>query len=172
MNVYYVQRRDGKIVSVSPLPQEGFDDIAVPIDDPELVTFFNPPGPDPATLKQQLRASIDIAAETERLKYITGGSGQAMPYQQKSDEAKRYLAAIEASEALELSSFPLLAAEVGITAPTIGEVANVIYAAFTQWQVIGGAIEAVRLGTKAAIEIAVTVAEAETAAAAASWPNA
>jgi hypothetical protein len=123
-----------------------------------------------ADVKVRLKTSIDAAAETERLKYITGGSGQAMTYQQKADEAKRYFAAVEAGGAPEASDYPLLSAEVGITAPTLGEVAAVVNNAFLQWQIIGGAIEAVRLGTKAAIDAAATIAEADAAANAAAWP--
>ncbi|WP_072378962.1 hypothetical protein [Rhizobium tibeticum] len=68
------------------------------------------------------------------------------------------------------SDFSLLSAEVGITAPTLGEVAAIVNNAFLQWQIIGGAIEAARLGTKAAIEATGTGGDAEAAAAAASWP--
>ncbi|EPE99546.1 hypothetical protein [Rhizobium grahamii] len=129
--------------------------------------------PEPAlpAIKAALKASIDAAAETERLKYITGGTGQAMTYQQKSDEARRYITAIGSSETpINPADYPLLSAEVGITAPTLGEVVAVVNAAFLQWQMIGGAIEAIRLGTKAAIDASGTVAEAEAAAGAAVWP--
>ena len=43
---------------------------------------------------------------------------------------------------------PLLNAEVGISGATISEVAAVVTPVFQQWQIIGAAIEAVRLGTK------------------------
>ncbi|SEH51312.1 hypothetical protein SAMN05216228_10028 [Rhizobium tibeticum] len=124
-----------------------------------------------ADVKARLKAVIDIAAEEERLKYITGGAGQAMTYQQKSDEAKRYFAALEAGGTPEPSDFPLLSAEVGITAPTLGEVAAIVSGAFLQWQVIGSAIEAARLGTKASIEAAATASDAEAAANAVVWPG-
>ncbi len=121
-------------------------------------------------VKSALKASIDAAAEAERLKYITGGAGQAMTYQQKSDEAKRYLAAIDAGVQTEPSAYPLLSAEVGITAATLEEVAAIVNGAYQQWQIIGAAIEAVRLGTKTTIDAAPTVADAEGAARAAVWP--
>ncbi|EJL57978.1 hypothetical protein PMI09_00683 [Rhizobium sp. CF122] len=129
------------------------------------------PEPDLSAIKASLKASVDAAAESERLKYITGGSGQAMTYQQKAEEAKRYTAVVEAGGTPpEPAGFPLLSAEVGITAPTLGDVAAVVNGAFLQWQIIGGAIEAVRLGTKAAIDAATTEAAAEAAAGAANWP--
>lgn len=117
-------------------------------------------------IKAALKASIDSAAETERRKYITTGSGQAMTYMQKADEASRYLAASDPVPA----DYPLLAAEIGITAPTLAEVAAIVNAAFTQWQQIGAAIEAARLGTKAAIDAAATAEDAQTAASAVAWP--
>jgi hypothetical protein len=123
-----------------------------------------------ADVKVRLKAAIDAAAETERLKYITGGAGQAMTYQQKADEAKRYIAVVEAGGTPLAADYALLSAEVGITAPTLGEVAAVVNNAFLQWQIIGGAIEAVRLGTKAAIGAAATIAEADAAVNAAAWP--
>ncbi|MDQ0558298.1 hypothetical protein QO004_000071 [Rhizobium mesoamericanum] len=121
-------------------------------------------------IQADLKASIDVAAERERLKYITGGAGQAMTYQQKSDEARRYFAMREAGETPISSGFPLLSAEIGITAPTLDEVATVVRGAFQEWQIIGGAIEAVRLGTKAAIDAATTEAAAEAAASSVAWP--
>lgn len=117
-------------------------------------------------LKISLKSNVDQSAETERLKYITPGAGQAMTYQQKADEAGRYLAA----SAPNASDYPLLSAEVGITAADISGVAQVIAAAFARWQAIGGAIEAVRLAAKKAIDDATTV-DAANAAANVTWPT-
>lgn len=117
--------------------------------------------------KAMLKASIDSAAEIERMKYITTGSGQAMTYMQKADEARSYLAATDPVP----TDYPLISAEVGITAETIQEVAAIVNAAFTQWQQIGAAIEAARLGTKVAIEAATAAEEAQAAADAVAWPS-
>lgn len=122
--------------------------------------------PDLPSVKTALKASVDAQAETERLKYITAGAGQALTYMQKSDEARRYLAADEP----DAGDYPLLAAEVGITAADMSGVATVILAAFSQWQQIGAAIEGVRLGAKAAIEISETVPDAQAAFDAIAWP--
>ncbi len=119
-----------------------------------------------AQSKASLKSAIDTAAEGERRKYITPGSGQAMTYMQKSDEAARFLASTDPDPA----AFPLLAAEVGITAPSIGQVAAIVNGAYAQWQVIGAAIEAARLGTKASIDAAETIEAAQAAADAVSWP--
>lgn len=117
-------------------------------------------------LKTMMKAEIDDSAEAERLKYITPGSGQALTYSQKSDEANRYLAATSPVAA----DYPLLSAEVGITASDIGGVAAVVKAAFAQWQTIGASIEASRLKAKASIEEASTEEAVRAAAAAVVWP--
>ncbi|AGN34401.1 hypothetical protein [Rhizobium sp. P007] len=117
-------------------------------------------------LKSALKIRIDAAAEAERLKYITSGAGQALTYMQKSDEARRYLAADEP----DADDYPLLSAEVGITAPDIHGVAVIVSAAFSQWQQIGAAIEAARLGGKASIETSETAANAQAAFDSIAWP--
>lgn len=108
---------------------------------------------------------IDENAEAARLRYITGGSGQAMTYQQKAAEAAAALAATDPDPA----DYPLIVAEIGITAPTLLEVATVIDGAYQQWRVVGAAIEALRLGGKAAVAAAMTVEDVQ-AAADISWP--
>ena len=128
--------------------------------------FSAPASPSIDQVKASLKAAIDIGAETERLKYITPGAGQAMTYQQKADEAARYLAASNP----KASDYPLLSAEVGITASDIAGVAQTVSAAFSHWQDIGGAIEAVRLGAKKAIDDATTI-DAANAAANVTWPT-
>lgn len=128
--------------------------------------------PEPAQLQtlEQVKAAliyaVDAGAEVERAKYITPGSGQAMTYMQKADEAVRFLAAVDPAP----ENYPLLAAEVGITADDMRGVATIVHAAYAQWQMIGGQIEAARLSTKNAIDAAATVEQAEAAAAAIAYP--
>lgn len=132
--------------------------------------FSAPPAPpaEPlADLKVRLKSLIDQAAESERLKYITAGAGQAMTYQQKTTEARAFLDDVSPLAA----DYPLLSAEVGITAATIVDVANTVLAAFDQWQTIGAAIEAARLGTKMAINAAETAVDAQAAFDAVVWPD-
>lgn len=133
---------------------------------------FEPPAPESGvsleTLKSSLKVSIDQAAETERLKYITPGNGQAMTYQQKVDEARAFKAATNPKS----TDYPLLSSEVGITAGTIDEVADVILLAFTEWQQIGGAIERTRLSAKRDIDSAKDEAAARQIVDAAVWPSA
>lgn len=126
-----------------------------------------PPAPSLAALKISLKAQIDAAAEVERLKYITPGSGQAMAYLQKAMEATAYLAATDPDPA----DYPLLAAEVGITGDTIADVAAVVDGQYQAWRAIGAAIEQARLGAKAAVDATATVEDAQAAYAAIVWPS-
>lgn len=118
--------------------------------------------------KIRLSARIDEDAERARLRYITGGSGQAMTYQQKAQEAAEVLALVGSGE-IDASHFPLLSAEVGITAPTLIEVAQVVDYAYQTWRVVGAQIEALRLGGKASVSAASTIPAAK-AAAQIQWP--
>lgn len=167
----YAHIIDGVVDTIMFQPEDGF--VIVP--DNVFGGFtanpdgsFSPPAVDIdlSTLKSNLKGTIDSAAEIERRKYITAGSGQAMTYMQKADGAARYLAAVDPVAV----DYPLLSAEVGITAPTVVEVATIVNAAFAQWQQIGSAIEAARLGTKAAIDAADTVEDAQSVADGIIWP--
>lgn len=120
-----------------------------------------------APLRVGLKATIDAAAEVERKKYITAGEGQALTYQRKAEEARACLSASDPQPA----DYPMLAAEIGITADTLIEVAEVVNAANAAWLVIGAEIEAARLGAKVAIDAASTAEEARAAAEAVAWPN-
>lgn len=123
---------------------------------------------DITSVRTELKARIDAAAEAERLKYITPGEGQAMTYQQKVDEARAYKAASDPRTA----DYPVLASEVGITAETLDGVADIVLAAFAQWQQIGAMIESIRLGAKRDIDAAENETAAHTIIDAIVWPSA
>ncbi|KQV28087.1 hypothetical protein ASC97_06990 [Rhizobium sp. Root1203] len=145
---------DGGFAVVDPEPEEEEEE---------------PPEPTFEQSKANYKANIDGLAEFERSKYITLGSGQAMTYMQKASEAKAWIAAAMAGTPMD-SDYPLILAEVGITAPTLGEVAMVVNTAFTQWQQIGAAIESVRLSAKAEVEAAGTVEGMKAILDALTWP--
>lgn len=126
------------------------------------------PVPDLGTLKTNLTTRIDADAEAARLQFVTAGAGQAMTYQAKAAEATACLADASPSPA----SYPLLAAEVGITAETLSEVAGVVNAAYQQWLTIGAAIEAARLGGKKAVTDASDPAAVQAAFDAVTFPSA
>lgn len=122
---------------------------------------------DLAGLKAEARASIDRAAEAIRLRYITGGDGQAMVYQMKADEASRFLSLSEPP--LDLTGFPLLQAEVGITASDPTALASLWRDMRAEWIAAAASIERLRLAAKSAVDAATCPAEIA-AAKAVEWP--
>lgn len=115
--------------------------------------------------KDILKAQIDDEAESARLRYITGGAGQAMTYQQKAAEAAACLSEVDPQSV----DYPLLAAEIGITAETLLGVAQVVFEAHQGWRQVGGIIEALRLSAKQAVDSAETEEGAQIAALV-EWP--
>lgn len=128
-----------------------------------------PPAPNSAEVlaatKESALAQIDAVAEAERGKYITSGSGQAMVYQRKQAEAMAFLSNAE-------GPFPHLEAEVGITAPTVRDVAETVLAMETQWVQISAMIEATRLSAKAMVRECTTAEAVQPIIANLTWPNA
>ncbi|MFZ4411125.1 MAG: hypothetical protein ACOYOH_27535, partial [Paracraurococcus sp.] len=92
-------------------------------------------------------ASIDRAAELARLRFITGGAGQALAYTAKEAEARAFVA--PGSDA----DYPYLAAErdvqagVGVSA-TLATVAAQVIAQANAWRSTGATIERLRRGAK------------------------
>lgn len=128
-----------------------------------------PPDPEPLTLdevKAQMRAKVDWDAEMARRQFITPGAGQAMTYQQKAEEARACLADPDPQP----ENYPMLAAEISITADDLSGVATIVNGAYEMWRVIGAQIEALRLSAKAAVDAAATI-EAATNAANVDWSS-
>ena len=122
-------------------------------------------GPALDALKAAAVAEIDAQAEQQRQRYLTPGAGQALVYERKRAEAERMATDADPQPA----DYPLLAAEVGITAPTLAEVGAAVRALADQWTAAAAAIEATRLSAKAAIAAATTPPEVR-AAAHVTWP--
>lgn len=125
------------------------------------------PPADLADLKTALKAQIDTAAESERLKYITPGAGQALTYRQKADEATRYLSTGNPVD----SDYPMLMASLGIEGDTLHKIAMLISTNNAKWLMIGAAIEQIRLATKYEIDRAQTPDEAMLIAENPEWPH-
>jgi hypothetical protein len=140
---------------------------------PEVPGLPDQPLPEPVTgtaleaLKETLRRGVDAAAEGARLRYITPGTGQAMVYLAKEEEARAVLAL---QGPVPESVYRLLEADVAVgIAADVTAAAQQVIALATQWRAVAAIIEGVRLGAKAAI----TAAEDEAAARAAAqvaWP--
>jgi len=122
-------------------------------------------GPSLSALQAMLAAQVDADAEAARLLWITPGSGQAMTYEQKRIEAERMASDPEPQP----EAYPMLSAEVGITADTLAAVGALVRGRVAVWTVIAAQIECLRLQAKAAVMAATNAADAR-AAAVVPWP--
>ena len=139
---------------------------------------YTPPEPPLSEIKKQLKQQVDMAAENERLKYITAGVGQSMTYTEKFNQAVDYSKKYTAHKQDPKNEpepkdddYLLLKAGLGIDGSTLIEVAETVTYAYAVWQQIGAAIEATRLESKAAIENAKTEEEAQAVFASIKWPQ-
>ena len=109
--------------------------------------------------KAKLSAQVDADAEKYRLNFITPGDGMAMTYREKFDQATAANAAGQAAidamdEATGISTYPTLAASVGIEANSVWEVAQLVIQKAESWADLSYTIEKKRLSGKSAIEAA------------------
>lgn len=91
---------------------------------------------------------IDRAAEQCRLAFITGGSGQALTYSRKLEEATKLMALPEGAEVND-EDFPFLTSSIGVDGDTVESVAETVLANNELWTAVGSAIERIRLNAKA-----------------------
>jgi hypothetical protein len=111
----------------------------------------------PPTIEEQratAKSTINAAVAQVRQLFITDLPGQQMVYLAKEAEAQAYTALL--SPPADLSAFPLLSAEIGITAPTASDLAALWLGMATAWRTIAAQIELLRLTAKAAVEVATT----------------
>lgn len=115
------------------------------------------------------RLRIEAAAEAQRMKYLTAGSGKALTYEAKRTEAERYAADPDPQAA----SYPFAAAEATVRNTTIAAVIAVWAANIALWAAnLGPAIEAAEQKAKLDVDVAVAARDAAALAAAeaATWP--
>lgn len=108
--------------------------------------------------KARARADLATAVATARAAYITTLPGQQMIYMAKEAEARAYVA----DPAPDMTRYPLLSAEIGLTAPDAWQLAQIWLALSDLWRQAAARIEAWRLGATAQIEAAGTVEKVET----------
>lgn len=116
--------------------------------------------------------AFDRAAAVEHIRrgsaglrglFVTDLPGQEVIYAKKEAEAARYLS--DPAPVPDLAGYPWIRREIGSTAPTAHEVAQVIANLAAQWVEIGSAFEEIRLGAIAAAEAALTAADLDAIAA-------
>jgi len=107
---------------------------------------------------RQEEALAHVMSEIARLRrrMVTDLPGQEMLYLRKETQARDYVLT-------QTGSHPLIEAEVGITAPTKDEVAQVILNLAYQWEQMAQFMEQTRLSANAVIRAAITVQEVDVA---------
>ena len=121
------------------------------------------PAPQPSTMtlaevKAAAVLTIDTAAETARLQFLTAGAGQMLEYQATGEETAR---ALLATTPLREADYPWLAAEqqalhqVGVEV-TLLQVAQKVHDVMTGWSVVGSAIKLARRAAKLRVDAAPT----------------
>ena len=114
-----------------------------------------------AMIKVPALAEVNALAGAARQRWITDLPGQDLVYAAKRAEAVAWLASDPTPE--DLNGFPWLLAEVGITAPSAGELAQLWLNLDALWQAEGAGIEAVRLSALTNIAAASSAADIYTA---------
>jgi hypothetical protein len=107
---------------------------------------------DMAGVKALAAGRIDEVAEACRARFITPGSGQAMTYTYKAEEAKAYLADNTAPT-------PFLVAEAVALGVTVKALAGEVLARVAEWTLVGSRIEGARMAAKLALSQATNLAE-------------
>ncbi|MEN9059991.1 hypothetical protein [Ponticoccus litoralis] len=107
--------------------------------------------------------AINEAVGAKRQNFITEIPGQQMIYQAKEAEARAYVALDP--EPANLEPFPLISAEIGITAPTARELAQVWLHMGDMWRATAATLEGIRLTAIGAVGNAGSTAEIDLAVA-------
>lgn len=111
--------------------------------------------------KDDVKEVIDTAAEKARLRHITPGSGQALAYLEKAEEAVDFVVAGYPSD---LSDYPWIRAEVEATGKSASQAVDDILAARATWISVGAQIEKIRIGSKVNINKAISIDQLDTIA--------
>ncbi len=131
----------------------------IAIDLSQLITAEDKAARALADAKAAALARLSAHITEARGAFITDLPGQQMIYQAKEAEARAWIADLVPDPA----AYPLLVAEIGITAPDAHSLAQLWLNMATLWRQTAAALEAVRLSTAAAIEAAETVEQVELA---------
>lgn len=85
---------------------------------------------------------INVRVGQVRVKFVTDLPAQEMIYLRKEQEARSWLD----SPSPNINAYPLMKAEVGITAPTANELAQIWLYMSNQWLEVAAVLEQIRLG--------------------------
>lgn len=108
-----------------------------------------------ASQKANAIASLHNAVATARREFVTDLPGQEMIYLDKLTEARAYLT----DPAPNLADYPAIVAELGVTAETPYELAQLWLNMSAMWKFVSANIESIRLMAVNAINVAASEAE-------------
>jgi hypothetical protein len=97
---------------------------------------------------------VNEFAEQVRLRFVTPGAAMQQVYRQKVEEATGVAADIDAGRTPDPAAYPILSAEVGLTAPTLQQVSQIVLNLRDQWALVAARIEAARYEAQDAIAAA------------------
>ena len=109
-------------------------------------------GADLEKRRGDVMSALNRSIQQQRTAFVTDLPGQDMIYLRKEDEGRQYIAL--ATEPETLDDFPMIAAEVGITAPTAYQVAVIWVQLASMWVAAAAQLEHYRLSTGAEIAAA------------------
>lgn len=160
-----VNGEEGPVERITSLaPYQGFVDQALAI----IAAEDAPPPVTLDALKHSARLMVDAEAGNARARFITVTPGQEMTYLEKVTQAR---ALKIDDEEYGAEDYPLIFAEIGITAADAEGVADVILARYAAWQQIGAVIEGTRLSAKQAIDAADSAEAVAAIIDGLSWPQ-
>lgn len=105
-------------------------------------------------------ARVELRAANARARWLTPSVAASGVYLAKEAEARDWLAA---GEPADLTDWPFLASEIGLTAPTAWHLAQLWLGMAAAWRATAATIETARLRAKAAIAAAETDQEIQAA---------
>lgn len=140
---YYIA--DGEAVAKPPRPSETHDF------DYASKTWINNEAEYLPDLKANASAQVNEIRGSTRLKYITDLPGQDALYAAKREEAVAYLSDPDPDDNL----YPLVKSEIGETAPTGFEVAQIFLNLNDLWREAAGAIDAACFAAKRQVQDAI-----------------
>ncbi|MDF3383371.1 MULTISPECIES: hypothetical protein [unclassified Sulfitobacter] len=121
-----------------------------------------------ASLEKEVAAARAVAVQdinrqtgAVRCRFITDIPGQQMIYADKEAEARAFvdLQPDPLESSADMSRFPFIEKEIGTTAPTAYEVAQVFLNLAAQWRVVGADLEALRVRYNNRVYASVSQAE-------------
>lgn len=139
-------RDDGSILIIEPSSGDLWD--AAVAGQLGTVAAYVAPPPNMALERSKAMYALMARVAAIRLKYLTPLPGQDMVYLSKASEARAWLAA---GSPADLTGYPLIEAEVGVTGADADEVTGVWLARAAAWTGIAAAIEHARLAANTAI---------------------